>query len=408
MHYISSVNRTEFFSAALAAPKGRSRTILPLERLSALWPAELKGGRIGALLHPASILPDLTHTVDLLFREEKLFRLSTLFGPQHGILGETQDNMVEWEGGRDGRTGLPLYSLYGEHREPTSEMLKGLDAILVDLQDVGARYYTYIWSLWLAMRACEREGVAVVVCDRPNPIGNSIEGPVLEPEYASFVGLHPIPIRHGQTIGALAQRFQREQFPKLQLFVLPMENYDPACWFDETGLPWVAPSPNMPTLDTATVYPGGCLFEATNISEGRGTTRPFELVGAPWMDAQKLCRFLTEQELPGVRFRESHFAPTFHKYGPGEPVVAGWRDAAFEQYRGEVCHGVQIHVTDRHRFLPYVTACEILRYAFHTHPEQFRWRPAEVGYEYDFVHLGIDLLFGSSTARKEAVEGRSL
>lgn len=389
----------------IALSTSSERVILPVERLSELWPQELKGGKIGALLHPASVMPDLTHLIDRLVSEKELFRLTALFGPQHGILGETQDNMVEWEGGRDNRTGLPLYSLYGEHREPTPEMLSGLDALLVDLQDVGARYYTFIWSLWLCMRACEREDVAVVVCDRPNPIGSAVEGPILDPEFSSFVGMHPIPIRHGKTIGELAKLFQKEVFPRVRLHVLPMENWRSEAWFDETGLPWVFPSPNMPTLDTATVYPGMCLLEATNLSEGRGTTRPFELFGAPWLDARALCRFLEEQELPGVRFREAHFAPTFHKYGPGEPVIAGWADPAFAEWRGATCHGAQIVVTDRNAFLPYATAREILRHAFHAYPDQFRWRPAEAGYEYDFFHLGIDLLLGSSATRIREIEG---
>ena len=177
----------------IALSTSSERVILPVERLSELWPQELKGGRIGALLHPASVMPDLTHLIDRLVSEKELFRLTALFGPQHGILGETQDNMVEWEGGRDNRTGLPLYSLYGEHREPTPEMLSGLDALLVDLQDVGARYYTFIWSLWLCMRACEREDVAVVVCDRSNPIGSAVEGPILDPEF-TLLSDAPIPI----------------------------------------------------------------------------------------------------------------------------------------------------------------------------------------------------------------------
>ena len=383
------------------------RTILPVERLESLWPAELKGAAVGALLHPASVLPDLRHVLDELKRlSPRLFRLSALFGPQHGILGQTQDNMVEWEGGSDESTGLPLFSLYGKRREPSPEMLAGLDALLVDLQDVGARYYTFVWSLWLCMRACEKAGVAVVVCDRPNPIGNATEGEPLDLRFASFVGMHSIPARHGRTIGELAELFRRECFPKTKLFVLPMENHDPAAWFDETGLPWVLPSPNMPTLDTATVYPGMCLLEATNLSEGRGTTKPFELFGAPWLDADALCAHLAGLELPGVRFRPAHFAPTFHKYR--DPVVAGWDDPAMRAHLGGICHGAQIHVTDRDSFLPLKTAVEILRYAFHRHPDLFAWRPASAGYEYDFEHPAIDLLLGSSELRERLIEGRPL
>ncbi|MBP5351528.1 MAG: DUF1343 domain-containing protein [Fibrobacterales bacterium] len=383
------------------------RTVLPVERLAELWPEELRGLRLGALLHPASVLPDTSHVLGALKAlDGKLFRLSALFGPQHGILGQTQDNMVEWEGGVDESTGLPLFSLYGTHREPTPEMLSGIDVLLVDLQDVGARYYTFVWSLWLCMRACEKAGVAVVVCDRPNPIGNAAEGELLDLEFSSFVGMDAIPNRHGKTIGELAEQFRRERFPKTKLFVLPMENHDPAAWFDETGLPWVFPSPNMPTLDTAVVYPGMCLLEATNLSEGRGTTKPFELFGAPWLDADALCAHVNGLGLPGAVLRAAHFAPTFHKYR--DPVVAGWADPAFREFAGAVCHGAQIHVTDRDAFRSLDWAVEILRYAFHRHPDRFAWRPASAGYEYNFKHLAIDLLLGSSAIRRARIEERPL
>ena len=240
---------------------------------------------------------------------------------------------MEWKSYEHPRLHIPVYSLYGDHREPTAEMLEGLDVLLVDLQDVGSRYYTFIWTLYLSMRACERCGIAVVVLDRPNPInGVTTEGPVLDPNYKSFVGMHPIPVRHGRTIGELAQQFRDEAFPKCELSVLPMKNWERAMWFDQTGLPWVMPSPNMPTLETATVYPGMCLFEGTNISEGRGTTRPFEIFGAPFIDAEKLCTELNGLKLPGVFFRENYFQPTFQKFA------------------GQLCGGAQIHVIDREQF----------------------------------------------------------
>src|SRR5947209_3201973 len=267
---------------------------LPLDHLADLWPRECRGAKIAALLHPASVSSKLEHASQLLERlNGELFELAAFFGPQHGFLGQTQDNMIEWKGYQHPRLKIPVYSLYGEHREPTQEMLADLDALVVDLQDIGARYYTFIWTLYLCMRACEKHDVRVVVLDRPNPInGITVEGPILDPAYKSFVGMHLIPVRHGRTIGELAQQFRDEAFPKCRLSILRMKNWERAMWFDQTGLPWVMPSPNMPTLETATVYPGMCLLEGTNISEGRGTTRPFEIFGAPFIDAEALCREL--------------------------------------------------------------------------------------------------------------------
>lgn len=365
-----------------------SRVILPIENLKGLWPEKYKNCKVGALLHPASILPDYSHTLDVLEAlNGDLFELKALFGPQHGILGHTQDNMIEWEGYEDPRLGIPVYSLYGEHRQPTEEMFSNIDVLLVDLQDVGARYYTFIWSLYLCMKTALTTGVKIVVCDRPNPI-NAIdrEGPILDLNYQSFVGLHSIPVRHGQNIGDLALQFQKECFPEVELTVLEMENYSRDMWYDQTGLPWVLPSPNMPTLDTATVYPGMCLFEATNVSEGRGTTRPFELFGAPFIDAKALAEYLEEQNFPGVVFREAYFQPTFHKWS------------------GEICGGVQFHVLDRQVFRSFEVAISILRYLFHTYPDDFAWRTE--AYEYEYEKLAIDILLGSGTYRIEEIEGK--
>ena len=273
---------------------------LPLDHLSELWPEKFRGARIGALLHPASVSAKLEHASRILERHDgDLFRLSALFGPQHGFLGQTQDNMVEWKSYEHPRFGIPVYSLYGEHREPTADMLKDVDVLLVDLQDIGARYYTFIWTMYLCMRACEKAGIEIVVLDRPNPInGVTNEGPLLDPNYKSFVGLHPIPVRHAKTIGELARQFRDEAFPQCRVSILPMKGWERQMWLDQTGLPWVMPSPNMPTLDTATVYPGMCLLEGTNISEGRGTTRPFEIFGAPFIEAEGLCRELNASKLP--------------------------------------------------------------------------------------------------------------
>jgi uncharacterized protein YbbC (DUF1343 family) len=349
---------------------------LPLDHLAELWPNKFRGARIGALIHRASVSSKLEHASQILDRYSgDLFRLAAFLGPQHGFLGQTQDNMVEWKSYEHPRLHIPVYSLYGEHREPTAEMLGGLDVLLVDLQDIGSRYYTFIWTLYLCMGACERSGTAVVVLDRPNPInGVTTEGPMLDPNYKSFVGMHPLPVRHGRTIGELAEQFRDEAFAKCDLSVLPMKNWQRAMWFDQTGLPWVMPSPNMPTLDTATVYPGMCLLEGTNISEGRGTTRPFEIFGAPFIDAEKLCTELNSLRLPGVFFRENYFQPTFQKFA------------------GQLCSGAQIHMTDRERFQPFRVGVEIIKYIRKTYPEHFQWK--QPPYEYEWKRLPIEILIG--------------
>jgi uncharacterized protein YbbC (DUF1343 family) len=352
------------------------RVELPLDHLRKLWPAKLRGARAGALLHPASVSSTLEHASRILERlHGDLLELRGLFGPQHGFLGQTQDNMVEWKGYEHPRLHIPIYSLYGEYREPTKEMLKDLDVLLIDLQDVGARYYTFIWTMYLCMRACERHDVEVVALDRPNPInGLTIEGPPIQSNYESFVGMHPIPVRHGRTIGELATLFHEEAFPKCRVSVLPMKNWERAMWFDQTGLPWVIPSPNMPTLDTATVYPGMCLLEGTNISEGRGTTRPFEIFGAPFIAADEFCRELNNLQLPGVFFRENYFQPTFNKFA------------------GTLCAGAQIHVLDRDVFQPFRTGVEIIRSTRKLYPEQFAWK--QPPYEYEYEKLPIQILLG--------------
>ena len=354
---------------------------LPLDHLKELWPQKFRGARIGALLHPASVSSKLEHSSRILERHNgDLFRLAAFFGPQHGFLGQTQDNMVEWKSYEHPRFHIPVYSLYGEQREPTAEMLKNLDVLLVDLQDIGARYYTFIWTMYLCMRACEKEGVAVVVLDRPNPInGVTTEGPVLDSNYRSFVGMHPIPVRHGKTIGELAQQFRDEAFPECRLSILPMENWKRAMWFDQTGLPWIMPSPNMPTVETATVYPGLCLLEGTNISEGRGTTRPFEIFGAPFIDAEALCQELNKLKLPGVFFRENYFQPTFHKFA------------------GQLCGGAQIHTIDREAFHSFQTGIEIIRLVRKLYPDSFGWR--QPPYEYETEKLPIELLLGGLSSR---------
>lgn len=333
--------------------------------------SRLRGLRIGVLCNQASVDANLDHILDLLlpFDRQGFLKVRAVFGPQHGLFGHTQDNMVEWEGSVDPRTGWRIFSLYGEHRKPTPEMLEGIDLFVVDLQDVGARYYTFMWTLDLCIQACAQSGIPVLVLDRPNPIsGAQVEGTVLDPEYASFVGLRPLPMRHGMTIGELALSFGEAE-------VVTMEGWSREMYFSDTGLPWAMPSPNMPTPDTAIVYPGGCLVEGTNLSEGRGTTRPFEIVGAPFLDAHRFSETLNSERLPGVKFRPIEFQPTFQKHA------------------GQLCGGCFIHVLDRQAFRPVLTFLALLRAAMLHGGERFRWK--EPPYEYEYVRRPIDILMGN-------------
>src|SRR6185436_12713586 len=294
----------------------------------------LQGARVGLIVNPASIDSRFRHAADR-FHQHPQINLTALFGPQHGIRGETQDNMIEWQSFRDKRTGLPAYSLYGETRKPTPEMLDGVDVLVFDIQDVGTRVYTFIYTMALAMEAARDCGKRFVVLDRPNPInGVQIEGNILEPEFQSFVGMFPIPMRHGMTIGELALIFNQEFGIGCDLEVVQMEGWHRNMWFEDTGLPWVMPSPNMPTVDTAIVYPGTVMFEGTNISEGRGTTRPFELTGAPWPIAERFAEQLNALKLDGVLFRPAVFEPTFQKHAR------------------TTCAGAQMQVLDRRTFRP--------------------------------------------------------
>ncbi len=344
----------------------------------------LSGRRLGLLCHPASVDRRLRHAAPLLQGDSR-FDLRALFGPQHGLRGETQDNMIEWEGFTDPVTGLPARSLYGEHRKPTAAMLADIDVLVVDLQDVGARYYTFIWTLLLCMEACAEEGKAVVVLDRPNPLGGMSEGSVLDMEYRSFVGLAPIPMRHGLTVGELAPWFASHFGLDVDLHVIAMEGWKRSMEFEETGLPWVMPSPNMPTPDTAFVYPGMCLLEGTSLSEGRGTTRPFEIFGAPGIDPEALCRRLDGRGLDGVVFRPLSFEPTFQKHA------------------GRLCGGAQIHVTDRGAYRPVRTAVEILAAVRAVAPDALSWNPPP--YEYEAEKLPIDILAGGTDLRESVDAG---
>jgi len=358
-----------------------------LEVIAADGFASLRSQRVGLLVHPASVDRHLRATTRLM-TDAVAVDLAALFGPQHGIRGQTQDNMIEWEGFTDPATGLPVYSLYGEHRRPVPGMLENLDTLVVDLQDVGARYYTFIWTLLLCLEACAEAGKKVIVLDRPNPIGGRhTEGTVLDPQYKSFVGLAPIPMRHGLTIGELAGFFVHWRGLEVELEVVWMDGWRRDMNFDETGLPWVLPSPNMPTLNTAWVYPGGCLLEGTALSEGRGTTRPFEIFGAPYVDPETLVGLLGSWSLPGCRLRPLHFEPTFHKYA------------------GQVCGGVQLHITDPLRFESVATYTAAITAIRQLWPEDFAWK--QPPYEYETEKLPIDILAGGTRWREQVEAGTS-
>jgi uncharacterized protein YbbC (DUF1343 family) len=353
--------------------------------------SKLKGKRLGLLAHAASVMKQVRYAWDALL-ELPGVRLAVLFSPEHGLMGTHQDQEEVGQQQEVLCKGVPIHSLYGEDSatlRPSAEILKEIDLLLVDLQDVGSRYYTYLYSLAHCMEVCRETDTEVWVLDRPNPIGGLLlEGNLVSPGYHSFVGRYPLPVRHGMTIGELAEMFNQTFHISCSLRVIPMEGWKRRMWFDQTGLPWVLPSPNMPTLDTATVYPGGCLFEGTNLSEGRGTTRPFEIVGAPWIVPEILARTLNGLELPGVRFRPLWFRPTFHKYA------------------GEDCGGVQIHVVNRREFLPYLTGVHLIASAAELWPRSFDWRREP--YEFESDRLAIDLLAGGTWLREAVEEGRDV
>ena len=314
--------------------------------------------------------------------------LAAIFGPQHGFHSDLQDNMMESPHAHDARRRIPIHSLYSEVREPSPEMLSGLDVLVVDLQDVGTRVYTFIYTMAHCLKAAGRAGLPVIVCDRPNPIGGvAVEGPMLERGFESFVGLFPIPMRHGMTIGELATMFNAHFAIGAKLEVVAMQGWSRSTWWDQTGLPWVLPSPNIPTFESAIVYPGTVLFEGTNVSEARGTTKPFELCGAPWVSSpERFAAGLNARQLPGVVFRPHAFEPVFHKHA------------------GVLCGGCQIHITDRETFRSVETGVALIE-AFRTEsPEQFAWR--EPPYEYEYTIPPIDILFGSAQLREGLEAGQ--
>ena len=362
------------------------RVTTGLENLRRQGFAPLRGRNVGLVTHPAAVDAELRSAAEIM-RHAPECRLAALFGPEHGLLGEHQD-LIGVEAGAPS-TEIRHYSLYGDTFEslrPTDEQLQGLDALVIDLQDIGSRYYTFQATMLLCLEAASQRKLLTVVLDRPNPLGGDvIEGPTLQSGYESFVGLHPIAVRHGMTIGELAQLSHAERNLSGELVVVPCEGWRRSMSFEETCLPWVMPSPNMPTLDTAWVYPGQCLVEGTNISEGRGTTRPFELCGAPWLDAEQLADRLRQERLRGVAFRPAWFRPTFHKFS------------------GQTCGGVQIHVLDRAAFQPVRTSLALLAALRDLSGARFDWRRET--YEFVSDRLAIDLLFGSPRERLALEQG---
>ncbi len=373
--------------AATASPPSTARRTVSLgiDRLLTTDRRLVAGKRIGIVCNPASVDARFAHTVDRLVEDRDL-RVTAIFGPQHGFRSDVQDNMIETPHVRDARRAVPIYSLYSETREPTAEMLREVDVLVVDLQDVGTRVYTYIYTMANCMRAAARHGVHVIVCDRPNPVGgDEVEGSLLQEPYTSFVGQFPIPLRHGLTIGELARLFNDQFGIGAAVDVVQLEGWRRSMYFDETGLPWIIPSPNLPTLDSAIVYPGAVLFEGTTLSEGRGTTRPFELIGAPWIDGERLAQAMNGRGLPGVYFRPVFFEPTFHKHAK------------------QTCGGCQVHVVERGAFRPVRTAVELIAEFRREEPARFGWR--EPPYEYEHDKQPIDVLYGSDRLRTTVDSG---
>ena len=333
----------------------KDKVKLGLEQFLSEHIIKIKDLRLGLICNQASVDHSFRHAADL-FNDKSEVNLCALFGPQHGIRGDVQDNMIETSHGKDEKTGLPIYSLYSETREPTEEMLSDLDALVFDLQDIGGRVYTFIYTMANAMKACAKYGKKMYVCDRPNPInGINVEGNLLEKGHESFVGQYPLPMRHGLTVGELAKLFNSEFDIGCELEVIEMEGWDRKKYLDETDAPWVIPSPNMPTVDTAVVFPGTVYFEGTQISEGRGTTRPFEYIGAPYINSEEYAESLNSLGLAGVVFRSTNFLPTFQKH------------------INMTCGGVFVHVTERQSFEPVISGLAMIKTAFDMYPNSFEW-----------------------------------
>lgn len=345
----------------------------------------IKGKAVGLVVNHTSLAGDRQHSI-FHFHTHVRYELKKMFAPEHGLYGVDQD-MVGVSDSKDPVSTLRISSLYGDSERslaPDPKMLAGLNALIFDIQDIGSRYYTFIYTMANCMKVCKQAGVPFIVCDRPNPInGTQVEGNLVGEAWRSFVGQYPLPNRHGMTAGELALLFNDHFGINCNLTVVPMRGWKRSQWFDETGITWVAPSPNMPTLATAIVYPGMCLVEGTLLSEGRGTTLPFEQCGAPYIDSHKLAASLMAENLPGVYFRPQYFKPTSHKWG------------------NQTCGGVQLHVLDRRRFKPVLTGVAVMRSIARLYPRKFQWRTEP--YEFVSDRPAIDLLYGNPQLREELI-----
>lgn len=391
MQLIKTFSRRSFVGLATASAFATGTTVTAQARAGRVVPGLdvllgpkrelLAGKRVGLITNPTGVTVKLESAIDRMARARD-FKLAALFGPEHGVRGDAQAGAAVADR-MDARTGLPAYSLYGTTRKPTPAMLAGLDVLVFDIQDIGARFYTYPWTLALVMQAAREAGIDVIVADRPNPIGGiRIEGPVLDPALASFVGAYPIPIRHGMTLGELALMMNTDFGIGCDLTVVTCTNWRRPDDATQTGLPWVPPSPNMPTIDTAFIYPGTCLIEGTNLSEGRGTTKPFELIGAPFIDAHGLADRLNQRNLPGAHFRPAWFTPSFSKF------------------QGQLCAGVQVHIKDRTAFAPVDAGIAILLEVARHHGKDFSFLPGNPPF--------FDKLAGVSWLREAITAGESL
>jgi uncharacterized protein YbbC (DUF1343 family) len=359
-----------------------------LDVLEAQYWKKLKGHRIGLLCNQASLNRRLKPAKEVISRVLP-GHLTALFGPQHGYGTEDQDNMIETEHGYDRDLAIPIYSLYSETREPLPEMLDPIDTLVIDLQDVGTRVYTYASTTLNCLKTAARAGKKIVILDRPNPLGGEVlEGNLLRPELYSFVGPFSLPMRHGLTMGEMACIFNHVFEIESDLEIVPMKGWERGMTWGETGLRWLMPSPNMPLPQTAQVYPGQVLLEGTNISEGRGTCRPFEICGAPFLDTRLLLDSLPVEAMTGCNLQEIRFQPTFHKW------------------KGESCSGFMIHIQDPTTYRAYFTTINLIRVIMETHGEEFRWR--EPPYEYEYERFPIDLILGDSSLRKKIEVGEDL
>lgn len=391
MQLIRTFSRRSFVGLATASVFATGTTVTAQARAGRVVPGLdvllgpkrglLAGKRVGLITNPTGVTVKLESAIDRM-AQARDFKLAALFGPEHGVRGDAQAGAAVADR-MDARTGLPAYSLYGTTRKPTPAMLAGLDVLVFDIQDIGARFYTYPWTLALVMQAAREAGMGVIVADRPNPIGGiRVEGPVLDPALASFVGAYPIPIRHGMTLGELALMMNTDFGIGCDLTVVTCTNWRRPDDATQTGLPWVPPSPNMPTIDTAFIYPGTCLIEGTNLSEGRGTTKPFELIGAPFIDAHGLADRLNQRNLPGAHFRPAWFTPSFSKF------------------QGQLCAGVQVHITDRAAFAPVDAGIAILLEVARHYGKDFSFLPGNPPF--------FDKLAGASWLREAITAGESL